>query len=39
MLHKKMITKKMITKKNKGIWLYGISGSGKTIASNFFKKK
>ena len=34
-----MITKKMITKKNKGIWLYGISGSGKTIASNFFKKK
>ena len=29
----------MIIKKNKGIWLYGISGSGKTLASKFFKKK
>jgi adenylylsulfate kinase-like enzyme len=34
-----MLNKKMITKKNKGIWLYGISGSGKTIASKFLKKK
>ena len=29
----------MILKKNKGIWLYGISGSGKTLASKFLKKK
>ena len=29
----------MINKKFKGVWFYGISGSGKTQASKFFKKK
>ena len=29
----------MILKKKKGIWFYGISGSGKSIASKFLKKK
>ena len=29
----------MITKKYKGIWFYGLAGSGKTVASQFFKKK
>ena len=28
----------MITKKYKGVWFYGFSGSGKTVASRFFKK-
>ena len=28
----------MITKKYKGVWFYGFSGSGKTVASQFFKK-
>ena len=25
-------------KKNNGIWLYGLSGSGKTFASKYLKK-
>tara|TARA_B100001250_G_C19213535_1_gene534680 strand:+ start:34 stop:510 length:477 start_codon:yes stop_codon:yes gene_type:complete len=29
----------MLTKKFKGIWFYGLSGSGKTISSKFLKKK
>jgi len=29
----------MITKKFRGIWFYGLSGAGKSIASKFFKKK
>ena len=29
----------MFQKKNKGIWFYGVSGAGKTIASNFIQKK
>tara|TARA_X000000950_G_C13882824_1_gene647567 strand:+ start:580 stop:1056 length:477 start_codon:yes stop_codon:yes gene_type:complete len=29
----------MINKKYNGVWFYGISGSGKTIASKYFKKK
>ena len=29
----------MFQKKNKGIWLYGVSGAGKTIASKFIQKK
>lgn len=29
----------MITKKYKGVWFYGLAGSGKTVASQFLKKK
>ena len=29
----------MINKKYKGVWFYGISGSGKTQASKYLKKK
>ena len=29
----------MFLKSNKGIWFYGISGAGKTLASQFLKKK
>ena len=29
----------MFQKKNKGIWFYGVSGAGKTIASKFIQKK
>ena len=29
----------MILKKYNGIWFFGLSGSGKTLASNFIKKK
>ena len=29
----------MITKNIKGLWFYGLSGSGKTLASKFLKKK
>ena len=29
----------MILKKYNGIWFFGLSGSGKTLASNFLKKK
>lgn len=29
----------MIVKNIKGIWFYGLSGSGKTLASNYLKKK
>ena len=29
----------MINKKFKGVWFYGISGSGKTQASKYLKKK
>ena len=29
----------MIIKKFKGIWFYGMSGAGKSIASKFLKKK
>ena len=28
----------MIIKKHKGVWFYGVAGSGKTVASRFFKK-
>ena len=28
----------MITKKYKGVWFYGLAGSGKTVASQFLKK-
>ena len=29
----------MITKKYKGVWFYGLAGSGKTAASQFLKKR
>ena len=29
----------MITKKYRGIWLYGLAGTGKTVASQFLKKR
>ena len=29
----------MFLKKNNGIWFYGVSGSGKTIASQYLKKR
>ena len=29
----------MLEKKYKGIWFYGISGSGKSAATNYLKKK